>query len=112
MVKKISWYDLLDRLIIVSKFLDHDFSAAIPILRAVVHECHRCLKFHPDPSVVFAAPLHKKKAEPQPAPSPPLPLPIREWYNDPQESASRRSQGHPIMVLPPLPQPELLEKDW
>jgi hypothetical protein len=107
--KKNSPYDLPDRLFTVS-IIDHDFSAAIPTLRAVIHECHRCLKLHPDPSVVFAAPLHKKKVEPPPPPTPPLPLPIREWYNDPQDSAARRSQGRPIMVLPPQPEPP--EKEW
>lgn len=103
---KNSPYDLPDILFTV-KILDHDLSAAIPIMRAVIHECHRCLKFHPDPSVVFAAPLHKKKPEPPPLPAPPLP--IREWYNDPQDSAFRRSQGQPITVLPPV-QPQ--EKEW
>ena len=94
------------------QILDHDFSAAISILRAVAHECHRCLKLHPDPSVVFSAPLHKKKAEPLPPPVPPLPLPIREWYNDPQDSAARRSQGPPFMILPPISEPEPTEKEW
>jgi hypothetical protein len=105
-IKKNPPYDLPDILFTV-KILDHDLSAAIPILRAVIHECHRCLKFQPDPSVVFAAPLHKKKPEPPPLPAPPLP--IREWYNDPQDSASRRSQGQPIVVLPVSQPPE---KEW
>jgi hypothetical protein len=104
--KKIPPYDLPDILFTV-KILDHDLSAAIPIIRAVIHECHRCLKFHPDPSVVFAAPLHKKKPERPPLPAPPLP--IHEWYNDPQDSASRRCQGQPITVLPPVSQPQEIE---
>ena len=90
--------------------VEHDLPAAMPILRAVVHECHRCLKIHPDPSVVFAAPLHKKKLEPPPRPAPPLP--IREWYNDPLDTAPRRGQGQPIIVLPPEPDPDPLEKEW
>ena len=102
-------YYLPDRFcLLFSKILEHDLSTAIPILRAVIHECHRCLKFHPDPSVVFAAPLHKRKAEPPPPRTPPLP--IHEWYNDPQDSVSRRGQGQPIMVLPPVSQPP--EKEW
>ena len=93
---------------LVSNILDHDLSGAIDILRAVIHECHRCLKFHPDPSVVFAAPLHKKKVEPaRPRPAPPLP--IHEWYNDPEDSASRRSKL--IMLLPPTSQLAETE-DW
>ena len=102
-------YDLPDRLFTSQKIPGHDLSAAIHILRAVIHECHRCLKFHPDPSVVFAAPLHKRRQEPPPPPTPPLPF--REWYNDPQDSASRRSQGQPIMVLLPLSQPPEKE-EW
>jgi hypothetical protein len=87
------------------KIIAHDLSGAIRILRAVAHECHRCLKIHPDPSVVFAAPLHKKKAQPRPRPAPP-PLPMREWYNDPQDTAARRGRpGQPTLPLPPLSDP-------
>lgn len=103
------WKDLRDLAIEAKNTYDgHDLSAAIHILRAVIHECHRCLKFHPDPSVVFAAPLHKKKVEPRPPPAPPLP--IHEWFNDPQDSASRRHPGRPIKLLPP-PASQLAETE-
>jgi len=26
---------------------------ALPLFRAIIHECHRCLLVHPDPSVLF-----------------------------------------------------------
>ncbi|KAF8815431.1 hypothetical protein BYT27DRAFT_7129023 [Phlegmacium glaucopus] len=100
------WKDLRDLATEAKNIYDdHNLSDAIHTLRAVIQECHHCLKIYPDPSVVFAAPLHKKKVV---APPPPAPPPvIREWYNDPSYSASRRSQGQQAMLFPlPSPPPE------
>lgn len=87
--------------------LDHDLENAIQSLRAVIHECHQCLKIHPDPSVVFAAPLHKKKVGPPPLP-PQVP-PICEWYNDPSHSRARGPKITPFPPLSPSPEPE---EEW
>lgn len=100
----------LDKLIVYClKIIDHDLSSAIEILRGVMHECHRYLKIHPDPSVVFAAPLHKKKAEPPPQ-LPTLPV-VREWFNDPNHAFLRRGPGQPVVPLPP-PSPPPEKEEW
>ena len=39
-----------------------DIPEALPLLRAVIRECHRFLIDHPDPSVVYADRTHYRQA--------------------------------------------------
>ncbi|KAJ7047584.1 hypothetical protein C8F04DRAFT_1059399 [Mycena alexandri] len=42
-----------------------DVNEALPLLRGVIHECHRLMLLYEDPSVLFAVPLtHSKSREP------------------------------------------------
>ncbi|KAJ2973342.1 hypothetical protein NUW54_g12082 [Trametes sanguinea] len=41
-----------------------DVQEALPLLRAVIRECHRFLMDHPDPSVVYAHPPHARSQSP------------------------------------------------
>lgn len=48
------WEDLKDLFgDAATKYESDTASEALPVLRAVVHECHRFLKCYPDPSVLF-----------------------------------------------------------
>ncbi|KAL0954071.1 hypothetical protein HGRIS_005221 [Hohenbuehelia grisea] len=69
-------------------------SEALPIIRAVVHECHRFLVYYHDPSVIFCSPRLNTMT-----PSVLTPTEermIREWDS---ERSSRRSVGSPPSPL-------------
>ena len=44
---------------------DTDAVEVMPLLRAVIHECHRFLLFYPDPSELIMQPLHPPPPEPK-----------------------------------------------
>ncbi|OSC96678.1 hypothetical protein PYCCODRAFT_1347963, partial [Trametes coccinea BRFM310] len=67
-----------------------DVQEALPLLRAVIRECHRFLMDHPDPSVVYANPPHARSHSPD-ALTPTDERINRDWGMDTEP--------------PPLPQP-------
>ncbi|KAI9070223.1 hypothetical protein FKP32DRAFT_1558336 [Trametes sanguinea] len=81
-----------------------DVQEALPLLRAVIRECHRFLMDHPDPSVVYAHPPHARSQSPgamtptderinrdwgMDADSPPLPQPL---YARKRSSTARHAE--------------------
>ncbi|ESK90336.1 hypothetical protein Moror_13765 [Moniliophthora roreri MCA 2997] len=51
------WEDLKDLFTKAAEtYESSEASEALPIIRGVIHECHRCLKIHHDPSLLFANP--------------------------------------------------------
>ncbi|KAJ7443052.1 hypothetical protein B0H11DRAFT_2093240 [Mycena galericulata] len=42
-----------------------DVNEALPLLRGVIHECHRFLLLYEDPSVLFAEPNHPRSKSPK-----------------------------------------------
>ncbi|KAK7039274.1 hypothetical protein VNI00_010179 [Paramarasmius palmivorus] len=70
-------------------YADSEAAEALPILRGVIHECHRCLKIHHDPSLLFANP----GTSPNPSPdtlTPPEERLRRDWLAPPLVSERPR----------------------
>ncbi|KAI0640662.1 hypothetical protein C8Q79DRAFT_1004078 [Trametes meyenii] len=59
-----------------------DIPEALPLLRAVIRECHRFLLDHPDPSVVYADPLHHRSSRSPDAITPTEERLNRDWGMD------------------------------
>ncbi|KAI0351284.1 hypothetical protein OH77DRAFT_1411267 [Trametes cingulata] len=83
-----------------------DIPEALPLLRAVIRECHRFLMDHPDPSVVYADPqLHRASRSPD-AITPTEERLSRDWGMDSDTSSSpnwshrRRSTSNRTAELP------------
>ncbi|KAH9893646.1 hypothetical protein C8Q73DRAFT_746305 [Cubamyces lactineus] len=83
-----------------------DIPEALPLLRAVIRECHRFLIDHPDPSVVYAnPPLHRASGSPE-AITPTEERLNRDWGMDSDSSPSpnwhqhRRRSSHRAAELP------------
>lgn len=68
-----------------------DPAETLLLLRAVIHECHRFLRHHRDPSLLFSPPL------PEPAP-----VPERNWFHDeqPRYMSSERPKRKPSTPPP------------
>ncbi|KAI0820243.1 hypothetical protein BC628DRAFT_1413186 [Trametes gibbosa] len=66
-----------------------DLPEALPLLRAVIRECHRFLLDHPDPSVVYADPHHTRSSRSPDAITPTDERLTRDWGmdTDPVQSA-------------------------
>ncbi|KJA22837.1 hypothetical protein HYPSUDRAFT_66802 [Hypholoma sublateritium FD-334 SS-4] len=71
---------------------------AMPLLRGVIHECHRFMRMYYDPSVVYAPPPPPDAAR-RPVQTPPDQRVVRDWLAD-----------RPPLYPPPRPEPELVAK--
>ena len=59
-----------------------EFLEAVPLLRAVIRECHRFLIDHPDPSVVYADPRPNRSSQSPEAITPTEERLHRDWDSD------------------------------
>ncbi|KAH9852005.1 hypothetical protein C2E23DRAFT_828614 [Lenzites betulinus] len=65
-----------------------DLPEALPLLRAVIRECHRFLMDHPDPSVVYADPQRSRSSRSPDAITPTEERLSRDWGMDTDPAAS------------------------
>ncbi|KAI8985628.1 hypothetical protein BD414DRAFT_515406 [Trametes punicea] len=70
-----------------------DIQEALPLLRAVIRECHRFLIDHPDPSVVYASPTSYRSSRSPETVTPTEERLSRDWGMD-TESAPPNSLHH------------------
>lgn len=77
-----------------------DLVEALPLLRAVIRECHRLLTLYPDPSVIYAAPPDiRQSRSPVEVVTPTDERLNRDWGQDSLDSAiksssMRRTRSH------------------
>ncbi|KAK7039277.1 hypothetical protein VNI00_010182 [Paramarasmius palmivorus] len=65
------WRDLKDMFTkAAEQYESSEAAEALPIIRGVIHECHRCLKVHHDPSLLFVNPSSSPKLPPTAAEKP------------------------------------------
>ena len=79
-------------------YVDESPREAMPLLRGVIHECHRFMRMYYDPSVVYA-PMPPPDAARRAQQTPPDQRAIRDWLAD-----------RPPLYPPPRPESELLAK--
>ncbi|GAW08537.1 hypothetical protein LENED_010598 [Lentinula edodes] len=73
------WEDLKDLFSkAVEQYEGNDASDALPLIRGVIHECHRFLLFYQDPSVLFSIPHNIPGHSPE-ALTPPDERQPRDW---------------------------------
>jgi hypothetical protein len=94
-------------LLISRKLEDDEASEALPLLRGVIHECHRFLLVYEDPSVIF---MNRLTPSNLPSPSQTInialsDLPLSRGY-------SRRSAGPPSSMLATTPLQVPRERKW
>ncbi|KAF9803435.1 hypothetical protein IEO21_09689 [Rhodonia placenta] len=59
-----------------------DITETLPLLRAVIRECHRFLKAHPDPSVIYTGSQHLRDSRSPEAMTPTDERLSRDWGHD------------------------------
>ncbi|KII86044.1 hypothetical protein PLICRDRAFT_44498 [Plicaturopsis crispa FD-325 SS-3] len=73
-----------------------DAADALPLIRGVIHECHRFLEYYQDPSVLFAAPPNIRHPRESPSTlTPPDERLARDWSIDRSRSASPTNTNVP-----------------
>lgn len=74
-----------------------DIPEAMPLLRAVIRECHRFLKIHPDPSVIYMnlPPVHRQSRSPD-AMTPTEERLSRDWGGHDFDRVSQHTSPPPI----------------
>ncbi|OBZ73684.1 hypothetical protein A0H81_06487 [Grifola frondosa] len=85
------------------KYDADDIREALPLLRAVIRECHRFLTIHPDPSVVFAEAHHYRQSRSPDAMTPSDERLYRDWGADgdaPMRAPRRRRSIAKCAELP------------
>ncbi|KAJ7228873.1 hypothetical protein GGX14DRAFT_692753 [Mycena pura] len=84
MEKVEDWEDLKELFARAAEQYDNDdVHEALPLLRGVIHECHRFLLLYEDPSVLFAEPTRRSKS--------PEPISVSPSSKQPQKCKCRES---------------------
>lgn len=83
------WQDLKDLFArAAASYEVNDVAETLPLLRGVIHECHRFLVIYPDPSILFTSPVFSAPQQPEKPVSVSAATAPRErldWnYNDPE----------------------------
>lgn len=68
---------------------DDEYAEALPLLRAVLRECHRMLTIYPDPSIIFMNAQNVRSSSPAEAVTPTDERLHRDWGQDTIDQAFR-----------------------